>query len=101
MFYKIKWQLAPHVAGAAALYLQENPTASPTQIMSMLTDQATNGKIPNAGALSPDKLLYTLSEEGSTPPTTTLPPPNSPPPITPPTTTLPPPNTPPPITTPD
>ena len=77
---KLNWQPAPAVAGAAALYLQEKPTASPTEIMSELTDRATVGKITNVGPLSPNKLLYTLNKE--VPPPTTLPPPNTSTPIT-------------------
>jgi serine protease len=49
---------APHVTGAAALYLQANPTATPAQVASFLTSQATNGAVKSAGSGSPNKLLY-------------------------------------------
>jgi serine protease len=49
---------APHVAGAAALYLQANPTATPAQVASFLTSQATSGAVKSPGSGSPNKLLY-------------------------------------------
>ncbi|MGO1050254.1 S8 family peptidase [Crossiella sp. CA198] len=48
----------PHVAGAAALYLSGNPGASPSQVASALTGNATSGKITD-GRGSPNKLLFT------------------------------------------
>ena len=56
----------PHVTGAAALYLQTHPSASPASVSSWLTSNATTGKVTNPGTGSPNRLLYTL--EG-TPPT--------------------------------
>lgn len=50
----------PHVAGAAALYLQANPAATPAQVSSALTGGATPNVVTNAGTGSPNKLLYTL-----------------------------------------
>jgi PKD repeat protein len=50
---------APHVAGAAALYLQGNPGASPSAVTSALTGNATTGKVTSAGTGSPNLLLYT------------------------------------------
>ncbi|RZQ60134.1 S8 family serine peptidase [Amycolatopsis suaedae] len=50
----------PHVAGAAAIYLGANPSASPSQVTSALTGSATSGKITD-GRGSPNKLLYTGS----------------------------------------
>jgi aqualysin 1 len=50
----------PHVAGAAALYLQANPGASPADVASALTVGATQGTVSNAGTGSPNRLLYTL-----------------------------------------
>ncbi|HEU4411205.1 MAG TPA: S8 family serine peptidase [Polyangiaceae bacterium] len=52
---------SPHVAGAAALYLGSNPTASPEQVASVLTALATPGVVTNPGAGSPNLLLYTGS----------------------------------------
>lgn len=49
---------APHVAGVAALYLEGNPTATPAQVTSALITNATPNKIGNAGAGSPNRLLY-------------------------------------------
>ncbi|GIG70461.1 S8 family peptidase [Phytomonospora endophytica] len=50
---------SPHVAGAAALYLQNNPSASPATVRNALVNNATNGVVTNPGAGSPNKLLYT------------------------------------------
>ncbi|WP_183100588.1 S8 family peptidase, partial [Nocardioides pelophilus] len=57
----------PHVAGAAALYLQAHSTASPSAVASWLTSNATTGKVTNPGTGSPNRLLYTL-EGGTTEP---------------------------------
>jgi len=51
---------SPHVAGAAALYLADNPTATPAQVTSALSASATNGVVTDAKTGSPNKLLYTL-----------------------------------------
>ncbi|MGO1050252.1 S8 family serine peptidase [Crossiella sp. CA198] len=48
---------APHVGGAAALYLAANPGASPKQVRDALVNGATDGVIRNVGAGSPNKLL--------------------------------------------
>ncbi|MFD3729303.1 S8 family peptidase [Streptomyces sp. NPDC058671] len=50
---------APHVAGAAALYLSADRTAAPAQVQSALKDNATKGKLTGIGAGSPNNLLYT------------------------------------------
>ena len=50
---------SPHVAGAAALYLSSNPTASPEQVANVLTNLATAGKVIGPGTGSPNLLLYT------------------------------------------
>ena len=50
---------APHVAGAAALYLQGSTGASPATVTSALTGNATTGKVTSAGSGSPNLLLYT------------------------------------------
>ncbi|MEU5695242.1 S8 family serine peptidase [Actinosynnema sp. NPDC020468] len=49
----------PHVTGAAALYLQGHPSATPAEVAKALTDLATPGKVTDPGAGSPNKLLYT------------------------------------------
>ena len=50
---------SPHVAGAAALYLQSFPTATPAQVRSALTSNATSGVITGVPAATPNLLLYT------------------------------------------
>jgi subtilisin family serine protease len=47
----------PHVAGAAALYLSANPTASPATVQAALKANATPNKIVNPGSGSPNQLL--------------------------------------------
>jgi subtilisin family serine protease len=51
---------SPHVAGAAALYLQGNPTASPAAVASTIVNSATTGVVTNAGTGSPNRLLYSV-----------------------------------------
>ena len=69
---------SPHVAGAAALYLQANPTATPAQVMSALTTNATPNKVTSPGTGSVNKLLYTMFITGggtggdTTAPTTSI-----------------------------
>jgi subtilisin family serine protease len=48
----------PHVVGAAALYLQANPAATPAQVASALTSNATSSVVKSPGTGSPNKLLY-------------------------------------------
>ncbi|MFD3541412.1 S8 family peptidase [Streptomyces sp. NPDC058662] len=48
---------APHVAGAAALYLAGNTSATPAQVAQALTAAATAGKITNPTGATPNKLL--------------------------------------------
>ncbi|WP_156725864.1 S8 family peptidase [Streptomyces apocyni] len=48
---------APHVAGAAALVLGENPGSSPSQVGSALDSAAATGKLSGVGSGSPNKLL--------------------------------------------
>ena len=50
----------PHVAGAAALYLQKSPLSTPQQVRDALVNKATSGKVTNPGSKSPNKLLYTM-----------------------------------------
>ncbi|MGH3310157.1 MAG: S8 family peptidase [Streptomyces sp.] len=51
---------APHTAGAAALHLAANPSATPAQVRDALVNGATNGKVQDPKSGSPNKLLYTL-----------------------------------------
>jgi len=49
----------PHVSGAAALYLQTHPTASPATVAAALIEAASLNKVQNAGAGSENRLLFT------------------------------------------
>ena len=59
---------SPHVAGAAALYLQNRPTASPDEVTRAILDGATKDILDALGAGSPNRLLLVTSLGGSTPP---------------------------------
>ncbi|HEV7487828.1 MAG TPA: S8 family peptidase [Thermoanaerobaculia bacterium] len=50
---------APHVSGAAALYLQNHPTASPATVAAALIAAASLNKVQNAGTGSANRLLFT------------------------------------------
>jgi subtilisin family serine protease len=60
---------APHVAGAAALYLEANPSAAPADVAAGLIAASTPGKITSAGTNSPNRLLYTGTGAAEPPPT--------------------------------
>lgn len=49
----------PHVAGAVALYLAQNPLALPQQAFDAVLAAATNGQLSSIGSGSPNLLLYT------------------------------------------
>ncbi|HYP53786.1 MAG TPA: S8 family peptidase, partial [Pyrinomonadaceae bacterium] len=49
---------APHVAGVAALYLQNKPQAKPAEVATEIHCSATSNKITNAGPNSPNLLLF-------------------------------------------
>ncbi|GGS36579.1 MULTISPECIES: S8 family serine peptidase [Actinokineospora] len=49
---------APHVAGAAAVYLAGHPGATPAQVQTALKDGATKNSIGNPGSGSPNNLLF-------------------------------------------
>ncbi len=49
---------APHVAGIAALYLQNNPFATPATVMSNILSDATTGQLSSIGSGSPNLLAY-------------------------------------------
>ncbi len=59
---------APHVAGAAALYLEANPSAAPAAVANALDVNATTGAVGNRGSGSPDRLLYMGFIGGPPPP---------------------------------
>jgi subtilisin family serine protease len=50
---------APHVAGAAALYLAAHSSASPQQVRDALVNNGSAGRVGNPGPGSPNVLLYT------------------------------------------
>ncbi|MDX2564533.1 S8 family peptidase [Streptomyces sp. TX20-6-3] len=50
---------APHVAGVAALYKAQYPTASPAEISQWLDGNSTKGVLNNLSTGTPNKLLYT------------------------------------------
>ncbi|MDX8055872.1 S8 family serine peptidase [Lentzea sp. BCCO 10_0798] len=50
---------SPHVAGAAALYLADNPAKTPAEVHAAILAQATPGKVANPGAGSANLLLRT------------------------------------------
>ncbi|WP_203981656.1 S8 family serine peptidase, partial [Planosporangium flavigriseum] len=57
---------SPHVAGAAAVYLEAHPTASPAEVRNSLLTYSPNAVL-NAGAGSPTKLLNSTVQVGSVP----------------------------------
>jgi subtilisin family serine protease len=59
---------APHVAGAAALILDANPTFTPAQVSTALTGSATPSQVVNRGANSPNLILYTGTSAPPAPP---------------------------------
>jgi len=59
---------APHVTGAAALYLSANPTATPQQVRDALVNASTPNVLTSIGTGSPNKLLYVAP--ATTPPPT-------------------------------
>ncbi|WP_291161718.1 S8 family serine peptidase [Gemmatimonas sp. UBA7669] len=52
---------SPHVAGAAALYLEGAPGATPATVANALISNSTANKVTSAGSGSPNRLLYTLA----------------------------------------
>ncbi|MGH7460863.1 MAG: S8 family peptidase, partial [Longimicrobiales bacterium] len=72
---------APHVAGVAALYLENNPTATVATVNGALTSTASAGRLTGVGTGSPNLLVFAgLTGGGGAPP----PPPPPPPPTEPP-----------------
>jgi serine protease len=51
---------APHVAGAAALYLATNPAAPPATVNTAIIDNASLNKLSSIGSGSPNRLLYSI-----------------------------------------
>ncbi|MFF1379627.1 S8 family serine peptidase [Streptomyces sp. NPDC058308] len=48
---------SPHVAGAAAIYLGQNPTSTPAQVSAALVSASSTGVVGNPGSGSPNRLL--------------------------------------------
>jgi serine protease len=73
---------SPHTAGAASLYLEANPGASPSNVRDGLHALATKYIVSGANSAN-SHLLYTMGITGGSatpPPPTTEPPPSEPPP---------------------
>ncbi len=51
---------SPHVAGVAALYLANNPTATPSQVTTAIINASTPNKVTGAQTGSPNRLLYSF-----------------------------------------
>jgi len=64
-------QSAPMVAGAAALYLSSNPTASPATVANAIKSTATTGVLTNVNSPEPNLLLYAPLTNQPPPPTPT------------------------------
>jgi subtilisin family serine protease len=58
---------APHVAGAAALYLQMNASASPAQVANAITSTATTRAVGSIDRSTPNLLLFAGSISGTEP----------------------------------
>jgi subtilisin family serine protease len=54
----------PHVVGVAALYLQNNTSASPAAVRDAIVNTATTGVLTGIGTGSPNRLLYSLLTTG-------------------------------------
>ncbi|MFB7296303.1 S8 family peptidase [Streptomyces rubiginosohelvolus] len=58
---------SPHVAGAAAIYLADNPGSTPAQVSAGIVAAATTGVVGNPGTGSPNRLLH-VGPGGTNPP---------------------------------
>ena len=58
---------SPHVAGAAALILGQNPAASPATVAAQLVSEGVEGKLSSIGTGSPNLLLQVSESNGGTP----------------------------------
>lgn len=59
---------SPHVAGAAALFLQASPNATPVQVANSLITNSTANKVTSAGSGSVNRLLFTGNYGGGVTP---------------------------------
>jgi serine protease len=64
---------APHVAGAAALFMSGSPTATPAQVATALINRASINRVILPGTASPNRLLSTLTTTDTGPGTGTAP----------------------------
>ena len=64
----------PHVAGVAALYLQQHPAATPAQVVQALLSRSTTAALSGLASGSPNRLLYAPEPEAGSPTTPTTPP---------------------------
>lgn len=64
---------SPMVAGVAALFLENNRTASPATVAQRIFSASTSGVLTEAGAGSPDRLLYSWLNGETTPSPTPTP----------------------------
>jgi serine protease len=51
---------SPHVAGVAALYLADNPSATPATVRNAIYSNGSTGKLSSIGTGSPNLLVYSL-----------------------------------------
>lgn len=58
---------SPHAAGAAALYLQNNPKAKPATVFAALIKSSTPSTLEGLGSGSPNKMLYVESKAATEP----------------------------------
>lgn len=58
---------SPHVAGAAALYLEAHPNATPAEVNRALLDSATTNAVSDPGTGSPNTLLFSQFDGGGAP----------------------------------
>ena len=63
---------SPHVAGVAALFLETNPSASPSTVTAAIINGSTPNKVTNAGTGSPNRLLFSLIGTVQPPPPCTF-----------------------------
>ena len=53
---------SPHVAGAAALFLETHPDATPAEVAAAIVADSTPDRVGDAGDGSPNRLLYSVTE---------------------------------------
>ncbi len=58
---------SPHVAGAAAVYLSQNPASTPAQVATALVNSSTPDVVTSPGSGSPNRLLH-VGAQGPVPP---------------------------------